>query len=144
MFGKKARKRRKNRREDRQERKLERRQQRLDARERRASNRQSTRMANVSQRQDAKEYAYEHGIDPNEHWGDTLTGAGSFMGETLGGVADIKGAGMPGMLPTPDEVLETEAETKDKKIKKSSDFDLAKILPILIGGVGLYMFTQKK
>ena len=90
MFGKKARKRRKNRRDDRQERKLERRQQRLDARERRASNRQSTRMANVSQRQDAKEYAYEHGIDPNEHWGDTLTGAGSFMGETLGGVADIK------------------------------------------------------
>ena len=100
-------------------------------------------MANVSQRQDAKEYAYEHGIDPNEHWGDTLTGAGSFMGETLGGVADIKGAGM---LPTPEDVLDSEGETQDKKNKKkkTTDFDFAKILPIILGGVGLYMFTKKK
>lgn len=153
MFGKKGRKRRKNRRDERQDRRLERRQQRIDARLDRANARQSTRMANVSQRQDAKEYAYEQGIDPNAHWGDTFTGAGYAVGETLQGVADIKGASQQpnsndllnnlSMLPTPDQVLDQSKEGP-VPLTGSSKLDIKTILPIAIGLFGFYMLTKKK
>jgi hypothetical protein len=83
-------------------------------------------MANVEQRTDARETAYEHGIDPNAHWGDTLTGAG----EALGGVADIvssaSGASMFADPPDPEG-----NETAPNKKKKKGETDLLKMLPFL-------------
>lgn len=154
MIGKKARKRRGARRDERrsrratrkderQDKKLERRQQRMDARQLRAETRQMGRSDRVGMRQETKQTAYEMGIDPNAHWGNTLTGAGdafSGIGDMVGGMRKPVGGGT--MLPSPEDLVDTPEGSKTKSDEKTGESNTmamlgigaaALLLPKLIG-----------
>lgn len=145
MIGKKARKRRATRRDERrgrratrkderQDRKLERRQQRMDARQLRAETRQAGRSDRVGMRQETKQTAYEMGIDPNAHWGDTLSGAGdvfSGIGDMVGGMRKPP-VGTGTMLPPPSDVVDTPegSKTTDAKTESGSESNTMAMLGI--------------
>lgn len=138
MFGKKGRKRRKNRREDRQEKRATRRDDRRNAKLDRIALRQEARSGRVGMRQETKQTAYEAGVDPNAHWGDTLTGAG----DVFTGVGAMASGFKNPMLPLPEKM-----DGQDKGMEKSASgmnvggFELSPIL--LVAGAGLaYMLLK--
>jgi hypothetical protein len=161
MFGKKGRKRREDRKTKRQDRRDEKKDNRLerkttrqetrqqrgqsrrDARLERQAGRQASRETNIQARQDTRTAAYEAGIDPNAHWGDTFTGAGN----TLSGAGDLVGAFNPApMLPQPSDVLDdtTPPGTKDGVPPPKTFKDYLPYVAIIPVAYILYTMTKKR
>jgi len=139
MFGKKGRARRNSRRDQRRANRAGRKEARRDARLERIQTRQDARSGRVQMRQETKQSAYEAGIDPNAHWGDTASGIGSGVGDILSGVAGIKSAGAKNtMLPTPSDVVADATPLDENDEKKPTD---SSVLPLALGALGLMMFS---